>query len=94
MEWVEDGWSNNGRRGGDRGRKGKGSTFIHVKVPSNFPALVAPMAREFDRGLGLSGVVLFNVTGCSRNSRTDHVTIVILVLQRGVWGTMVLTILS
>ena len=34
----------------------------------------------------VSAVWLFNVTGCSRNSRTDHVTIVILVLQRRVRG--------
>jgi len=25
-------------------KEGRGSAFIHVKVPSNFPAVVAPMA--------------------------------------------------
>ena len=42
-ECVKHGWSNNGRRGRDGGKKERGSTSTPHEVPSNFSAVVVPM---------------------------------------------------
>ena len=41
---MKRGWSNNGRWGSDGGGIGRGSITIPSEVPSNFSAVVTPMA--------------------------------------------------
>jgi len=46
-EWVNHGWSNNGRRGRDKGRKERRLAASKLReVPSIFSAVVAPINED------------------------------------------------